>query len=164
MRLTRLPRITFSREAESANAIQSCIQLFAMSVTAIITVTRRYLQVAVIDNTIHYLAYLSGAVGEVAGQLRDVGRRVKFVENDVHQARDLAAEADGRSLATETTVTGFSRRLERLEKLNEALRRKNAILRGQRPPDPPRPPRHRGSRYAPPKHPSASGEATGDTA
>ena len=84
-------------------------------------------------------------------KLRDVGRRIELVDNDVHEARDL--EAESYSQATETTVAGLARRLERLEQSNEALRRENAILRGQRPPDPPRPPRHRGP----------SGEATGDT-
>uniref|UniRef100_A0AAV1UZN8 Uncharacterized protein n=1 Tax=Peronospora matthiolae TaxID=2874970 RepID=A0AAV1UZN8_9STRA len=47
-------------------------------------------------------------VGEVAEQLRDLKRRVNFVDNDVHQARDLAAEADSRSLVTETIVAGFA--------------------------------------------------------
>ena len=33
-------------------------------------------------------------VGGVAEGLRDVGRRVDFIDNDVHEVRDLAAEAD----------------------------------------------------------------------
>uniref|UniRef100_A0AAV1TFI8 Uncharacterized protein n=1 Tax=Peronospora matthiolae TaxID=2874970 RepID=A0AAV1TFI8_9STRA len=103
-------------------------------------------------------------VGEVAEQLRDVRRHVDFFDNDVHQARDLAREADSRSLATETTVAGFARWLERLEQSNEALRRETATLRGHHPPDPQRPPRHRCSRYAPPIHLSALGEEAGDTA
>uniref|UniRef100_A0AAV1VIS4 Uncharacterized protein n=1 Tax=Peronospora matthiolae TaxID=2874970 RepID=A0AAV1VIS4_9STRA len=93
-------------------------------------------------------------VKEVAEQLRDVNK-----------ARDLSVEAESRSLATETAVAGFARRLEpRFKQSNEPLRSDNAILRGQRLPDPSRPPRHQGPRYAPPIHSNASGEDTGDAA
>ena len=69
-------------------------------------------------------------VGGVAEGLRDVGRRIDFVDNDVHKARGLAAEADSRSLATETTVAGDARRLERFEQSNEGASARGRDLEG----------------------------------
>ena len=58
---------------------------------------------------------------EIAERLRDVGHRVDFVDHDIQEVRDLEVEAESRVDTTEATVSGVSRRLERLEQSNEVL-------------------------------------------
>ena len=50
--------------------------------------------------------------GAIAERLRNVGRRIAFVDNDIHEVRDLVAEAERRA---DATVRGVDRRLEQLE-------------------------------------------------
>lgn len=84
----------------------------------------------------------------IAERIQAVNQRITLVDHDASQSRELVEAADAVAVAASSPIASFAQRLEHLEQPEAALRRGNAVLLKLRQPDPPRPPCHRGPRYA----------------
>ena len=90
----------------------------------------------------------SDVTESLANELLEYQQRVTFAGYDAEKARELDELADSRVEQVYPTIAGLADRLEQFEQSNAALRKDNAVLRGDRQSNPPRKPKYRGPRYA----------------
>ena len=127
--------------------------------------TGRHTWITVLEDTLYHPARITRAINQwwwaiavevntgsaltATAPLVEIDRRVAYVGHDANQAMERAEIAEELGEQNSAALAEFARRLERLEQSNAALRNDNAVLRGQRPAEPPRAPRNRGPRYEP---------------